>query len=72
MSKLAGPYHGAYANLAAAIIASGVKSHDTIFLASDWCDTLREICKLDDKIYGGRGSIRSSSITTSIDRRNIK
>lgn len=72
MSKSIGHYHGAYANLAAAIIASGVKCHDTIFLASDWCDTLREICKLDDKMYGGRGSIRSSSIIKSSDRSNLK
>ena len=47
-------YHDGYANLAAAIIAGGVRCHDTRFLKSGWCDTLREICKLDDQMYGGR------------------
>lgn len=67
--KAVGPYHGAYANLAAAIIASGVKCHDTTFLKSDWCDTLREICRLDDQMYGGRGISRSGSVILSRDRR---
>ena len=35
MSGARGPYHDGYANLAAAIIASGVKNHDTRFLESD-------------------------------------
>lgn len=48
-------YHEPYANLAAAIIMSGVKCHDVKFLESDWCDTLREICRLDDQMYGDRG-----------------
>ena len=47
-------YHGAFANLAAAIIASGEKSHDTTFLKSNWCETLKEICRLDDQMYGNR------------------
>ena len=67
MSAITGHYHGAYANLASAIIESGIKSNDRNFLESDWCDTLREICKLDDKMYGARsmgfrGIIRSSQI----------
>ena len=49
-------YHSAYANLAAAIIASGERCHDTRFLESDWCDTLKEICKLDDEMYGSMGA----------------
>ncbi len=59
-------YHGAYANLAAAIIASGEKCHDTRFLESDWCDTLKEICRLDDKMYGGRSvSMQGRSIVSA-------
>lgn len=48
-------YHEPYANLAAAIIMSGVKCHDVKFLESDWCDTLQEMCRLDDQMYGNRG-----------------
>lgn len=48
-------YHEPYANLAAAIIMSGVKCHDAKFLESDWCDTLQEMCRLDDQMYGNRG-----------------
>lgn len=47
-------YHNPYANLAAAIIASGERCHDVSFLNSDWCDTLRAMCKLDDEMYGHR------------------
>lgn len=66
MSGARGPYHDAYANLAAAIIASGVKCHDTRFLESDWCDTLREICRLDDQLYGHRSiSTRGRSIIST-------
>lgn len=43
-------YHEPYANLAAAIIMSGVKCHDVGFLESDWCDTLQEMCRLDDQM----------------------
>lgn len=45
-------YHNPYANLAYAIIRSGERCHDTTFLNSDWCDTLRTMCKLDDEMYG--------------------
>lgn len=47
-------YHDAYANLAAAIIRSGEMQHDTAFLNSEWCNILKEICELDDEMYGGR------------------
>lgn len=47
-------YHSPYANLAAAIIASGERCHDVSFLNSDWCDTLRAMCRLDDEMYGHR------------------
>lgn len=47
-------YHEPYTNLAAAIVASGVKCHDVGFLESDWCDTLREMCRLDDEMYDAR------------------
>lgn len=49
-------YHNPYANLAAAILSSGVRCNDTTFLESDWADVLREICYLDDKMYGKRDS----------------
>lgn len=54
MSGAKGPYHDGYANLAAAIIASGVKNHDTRFLESDWCEFLRDICELDVLLHDGR------------------
>ena len=47
-------YHNPYANLAAAILDSGKRCNDTTFLESDWADTLRAICYLDDKMYGNR------------------
>lgn len=50
-------YHDAYANLAAAIIESGQVSHDESFLESDWCASLKEICRLDDEMHGGAKAI---------------
>ena len=47
-------YHDPYANLAAAILDSGKRCNDTVFLESDWADTLRAICYLDDKMHGNR------------------
>lgn len=47
-------YHDPYANLAAAILDSGKRCNDTVFLESDWADTLRAICYLDDKMYSNR------------------
>lgn len=61
-------YHEPYANLAAAIIMSGVKCHDVRFLESDWCDTLQEMCRLDDQMYGNRGqslTVRGKTKITS-------
>lgn len=61
-------YHEPYANLAAAIIMSGVKCHDVKFLESDWCDTLQEMCRLDDQMYGNRGpslTVRGKTKVTS-------
>lgn len=61
-------YHEPYANLAAAIIMSGVKCHDVKFLESDWCDTLQEMCRLDDQMYGNRGpslTVRGKTKITS-------
>lgn len=49
-------YHNPYTKLAAAILESGVKCNDTRFLESDWADLLREICSLDDKMYGGKNT----------------
>lgn len=47
-------YHDPYANLAAAILESGARCNDARFLDSDWAETLREICSLDDRMYGNR------------------
>lgn len=59
-------YHDAYANLAAAIIHSGELQHDVAFLHSDWCDILKEICRLDDEMYGGRNiDARGCSIVST-------
>lgn len=49
-------YHNPYANLAAAILETGVRCNDTRFLESDWADLLRELCVLDDKMYGGKNT----------------
>lgn len=35
-----------YARLAAAIVNSGIVSHDITFLESDWCGDLRELVKI--------------------------
>ena len=43
-------YHDPYANLAAAILDSGRRCNDTVFLESDWADILKEMCRLDDEI----------------------
>lgn len=47
-------YHDPYAKLAAAILDSGKRCNDTRFLESDWAETLRDMCSLDDEMYGGR------------------
>lgn len=44
-------HYDGYANLAAAIIADGYKHNDKAFLDSDWCATLRWMCKLDDELH---------------------
>lgn len=49
-------YHDPYANLAAAILETGARCNDTRFLESDWADVLRELCALDDKMYGGKNT----------------
>lgn len=48
-----GSYYSSWANLAAAIISSGERENDRRFLESDWCDTLKELCKLDDELHSG-------------------
>lgn len=61
-------YHEPYANLAAAIIMSGVKCHDVEFLESDWYGILQEMCQLDDQMYGNRGlslTVRGKTKITS-------
>ena len=47
-------YHNPCANLAAAILESGARCDDTDFLESEWADNLREMCILDDEMYGHR------------------
>lgn len=40
--------------LAAAVLASGSKEHDTEFLGSNWADVLRELCALKDQMDNKR------------------
>lgn len=63
------PFKSPYANLASAIIRSGIQAHDTRFLESDWCDTLRLICRMDDEMHGGA---RASMIVGTTSSHNIK
>lgn len=55
-------YHNPYANLAAAILESGARCDDTDFLESDWAENLREMCILDDEMYGHR-SVKADKAT---------
>ena len=50
-------YHDPYANLAAAILDSGVRCNDTTFLESDWADILREMCRLDNIMYDNKNVV---------------
>lgn len=60
-----GSYYDPYANLAAAIIRSGELQNDKRFLESDWCDTLKELCRLDDELHSGvRAQFNSSASNT--------
>ena len=56
-------YHDPYANLAAAILGSGVKCNDTTFLESDWADILREMCRLDNIMYGNKDVVSLDTST---------
>ena len=47
-------YHNSYTNLAAAVICRAIQDNDKIFLESDWCALLRDMCRLDDEIYGAK------------------
>lgn len=53
---LTGTFHNPYANLAAAILNSGVRHHDMEFLESNWADVLRRVCELDLMMYGNRST----------------
>ena len=60
-----GSYYDPYANLAAAIIRSGELQNDKRFLESDWCDTLKELCRLDDELHSGvRAQFNSNASNT--------
>lgn len=63
MSKTKGNYgyHDGYANLAAAILESGRVHNDKSFLNSEWAETLRDICRLDDAMYDSTKSIARST-----------
>lgn len=54
-------YHDPYANLAAAILESGARHNDTRFLESNWAELLRDMCALDDEMYGG-GTISAANV----------
>ena len=54
--------------LAAAVLASGSKEHDTEFLGSSWADVLRELCALKDQMDSKRyvSLVRASRGYTSV------
>lgn len=47
-------FHDPFTNLAAAILATGEREHDKLFLESEWAQCLRDLCSLDDELYGCR------------------
>ena len=64
-----GSYYNPWANLAAAIIRSGEQENDKHFLESDWCDVLREICKIDDEQHSGvKAQFNSNASRTHISK----
>lgn len=62
MSEYKRSYHNAYTNLAAAILSQAQRENDTLFLESGWANNLRYMCKLDDEMYGGRGTTNYNSL----------
>lgn len=52
-SKVTTSYYDGWAMLAAAIVRSGEQSYDKSFLESDWCDTLKYMCALDQELHPG-------------------
>lgn len=43
-------YHDPYANLAHAILVANKR--DKAFMESEWAEELRDMCRLDDAMYG--------------------
>lgn len=62
-------YHDGYTNLAAAILDSGIRCNDTEFLESDWADTLRYMCTLDDEIYASGTVVQIPGINNNRGRK---
>lgn len=62
-------YHDGYANLAAAILDSGIRCNDTEFLESDWADTLRYMCTLDDEMYANGTGVQIPGMNDNGGRR---
>lgn len=68
---LTSTFHDPYANLAAAIINSGVRCHDTEFLESNWADILRRICELDIKMYGERDILTTRGLIKYVKYKTV-
>lgn len=58
-----------WANLAAAIIHTGVQCHDELFLKSKWCAMLADMISLASEIEDSRSSV-GSGIHATAEQRN--
>lgn len=60
-------YYNGYAKLAAAIIKSGERTHDTAFLESEWCnDVLKGLCELDTVLHQGSRLSMSNNLNSCV------
>lgn len=60
-------YYDGYAQLAAAIIERGERTHDTAFLESEWCnDVLKGLCELDNKLHQGSRRTLSNNLNSCV------
>lgn len=50
-------YTDGYAKLASAIITSGKKENDEVFLNGDWIKILEHMCQLDQVIHNGSNQL---------------
>ena len=55
-------YKNPWARLADAILESGKAAHDVAFLESDWAETLRAICRMDDEMHPPRAQFNGNKM----------